>query len=205
MRTEKVTIPTNTAMIQERQVSIQVLTIGTKQVTQSLYKQLVEAQVIGKDLILNGHIWGWVNLHADCKNEEHLHVIWESNDQLKRSCVTRQCPLKEYHDMKWCLERLGKIYLCKRVHEDDEFRSRVISSSKRYRDTTCYSATLTLSGQKLYAQVSASYSSATNPDFIYAAKKIIDETHWCGQQFDFTSHSSIYGQMEQLAIKVTNI
>lgn len=86
-------IPAEQAAKQERTVTVQVLTIGKKQVTQTLYRQLVEENVIddatGK---LKGDVWGWVNMHVgECdEKKNHLHVIWEREGQLRRACSYEQ-------------------------------------------------------------------------------------------------------------------
>jgi len=84
--------------VQERLVSIKVLTIGTKQVTQALYRQLVEENVIEEEKCeLRGDVWGWVNLHVDCEGAgKHLHVVWEKDGQLRRARVDRKCQLHDY-------------------------------------------------------------------------------------------------------------
>jgi hypothetical protein len=83
-------VPVNDVEIQKRPISISVLTLGERQVTQTLYKQLVEEDVVdectGK---IKGPILGWVNLHSDCwyRNDEHLHAVWEDNGEIKRAFV----------------------------------------------------------------------------------------------------------------------
>lgn len=97
---EQTALPLDEAAIQERQLTIKVLTLGTKQVTQALYRQLVEDDLIDDSTgTLNGTIWGWVNLHIDCKIEDrhHLHAIWEEDAQLKRSTVFARHQHSEYH------------------------------------------------------------------------------------------------------------
>jgi hypothetical protein len=83
------TIPVEDAKVEERQVTVRVLTIGTKQVTQALYKQLVERDIIDeKTCELLGTVWGWVNLHdSDCARASHKHVVWEHEGRLLRSRV----------------------------------------------------------------------------------------------------------------------
>ncbi|HTI15182.1 MAG TPA: hypothetical protein VL461_11545 [Dictyobacter sp.] len=85
--TEQTTLPIEDVAVQERQVTIKVLTVGTKQITQSLYKQMVQEDVIDYQTgLLKGHVWGWVNLHDGCAPpSNHLHAIWEDHGQLKRS------------------------------------------------------------------------------------------------------------------------
>lgn len=95
-RTSQNVLPVDEATVQERQVTVQVLTIGTKQITQALYKQLIEVNIRDEDSLINpytgklqGSVWGWVNLHDNCMfdRRDHLHVVWESNGELKKSCV----------------------------------------------------------------------------------------------------------------------
>lgn len=93
MRTDKKpqqnVLPVDEATVEERQVTIQVLTLGKKQVTQALYRQLLEQDLINPYTgLLKGTPWGWVNLHIDCdEKQNHLHVVWEDGGHLKRSCV----------------------------------------------------------------------------------------------------------------------
>ena len=100
--------------VQERSVNIRVLTVGTKQITQSLYKQLPEEPVIDRKTgELAGILWGCVNLHIDCNaNNDHKHVIWEKNGQLRRS---REFPNKEnsnYNFYRQDLKDLATVYVC---------------------------------------------------------------------------------------------
>src|SRR6266849_1872717 len=79
------------ARIEERPVSIRVLTIGTKQITQSLFKQLIKEEVIDDvNFELKGKVWGWVNIHNDCPGGKHLHAVWEDNGHLKRTTTTQE-------------------------------------------------------------------------------------------------------------------
>jgi len=76
------------ASIQARSIAVKVLTIGTKQVTQSLYKQLPTGDLLQDETgAIDGTPWGWVNLHdADCRGK-HLHVVYEQDGVLKKSTV----------------------------------------------------------------------------------------------------------------------
>jgi len=83
-------LPIEKTSIQERQVTVQVLTIGTRQVTQSLFNQLMSRSLVDEYTgELNGIIWGWVNLHKDCnyKSSDHFHTVWEKDGQLFKSNV----------------------------------------------------------------------------------------------------------------------
>jgi hypothetical protein len=88
--TTQAVLPVDEATVQERSISVKVLTIGTKQITQSLYKQLVQEPVIDDcSGELLGDVWGWVNLHDNCIDSKdfHIHAIWEDDGVLKKSYV----------------------------------------------------------------------------------------------------------------------
>lgn len=77
-----------TPTIQTLSVTVHALRIGPKQVTQSVFRQLPERRVwdplTGK---LQGTPWGRVNYYwGDCSNN-HLHVVWDDDEQLFRDCV----------------------------------------------------------------------------------------------------------------------
>jgi hypothetical protein len=102
------------AAIQERQVTVKVLTIGTKQVTQTLYRQLIREAILDEKAHIRGNVWGWVNLHdADgCKGQsEHLHVIYEHEGQLKQSFLYASYELRAvYQSLNRVLEAKGRAY-----------------------------------------------------------------------------------------------
>lgn len=149
MRTDKnVTqnvLPIEEAAIQERQVTVQVLTIGTKQVTQSLYKQLAEKNAIEEETgILHGPVWGWVNLHIDCKYEsDHFHVVWEDNGQLKRSTMPYSFQTTALHrNLNKKLNLLAKAYL-----------GLVSIANKKFDHIQDEKVWLTVKGQKISIEV----------------------------------------------------
>jgi hypothetical protein len=79
-----------TATITTAAVTIQALTIGAKQVTQSVFRQLPEAELIDHDGALNGEPWGVVRYHPDkCDSSPfaHRHIVWQRGDQLLRARV----------------------------------------------------------------------------------------------------------------------
>ncbi len=126
------TIPVEEATVQERQITARVLTIGTKQVTQALYKQLVEKDIIDNETgKLKGPVWGWVNLHDGCKEgRTHLHAIWEDNGQLKR-CVAYPSHKNSY---RWCeleesIRDLTEAYLGRLCLEDVEVTNQATSKT----------------------------------------------------------------------------
>ncbi|MDQ4146346.1 MAG: hypothetical protein M3120_01385 [Pseudomonadota bacterium] len=87
------------ATITTAEVTIKALTIGKRQVTQAVFKQLQDEPLINEDICqFCGVPWGIVNYRpaGECpstririlKNEvQHLHVVWQLGTQLRRSSV----------------------------------------------------------------------------------------------------------------------
>lgn len=85
--TEQLT--TQNATITTATIQVQALTIGRKQVTQSVFRQLREEPLLADDCSLNGAPWGVVNYHPDkCGDHaEHLHIVWQRGEQLLRTTL----------------------------------------------------------------------------------------------------------------------
>ena len=77
------------ATITTASVQIKTLTVGGKQVTQAVFRQLREEHLVSKDGYLNGVPWGYVNYHPDkCADyRPHRHVVWQQGEDLLRSQV----------------------------------------------------------------------------------------------------------------------
>lgn len=77
------------ASIENATVQIRTLNVGAKQITQGLFRQLITGQVIGTTGLIHGTPWGIVNYHPDrCEDaKEHLHVVWQSGEELRRAYV----------------------------------------------------------------------------------------------------------------------
>lgn len=110
--------------VQERSVTIRVLTIGTKQVTQTLYRQLVEENILGLQAQIKGTVWGWVNVHVDCENKEkHLHVVWEDKGTLKRGTVKADYEESQgYKNLRMALVDAAHAYICATALEGSWFK-----------------------------------------------------------------------------------
>lgn len=82
-------LTTQNATITTATIQIQALTIGRRQVTQSVFRQLPEESLLADDCSLNGEPWGTVAYHPDkCGDAaRHLHVVWQRGDHLLRSAV----------------------------------------------------------------------------------------------------------------------
>lgn len=78
------------ATIKTTAVEVKALTISGRQVTLSVFRQLKDEAILDEDTVqLRGVPWGIVNYFwGDCaKASEHLHVVWQKGDELRRACV----------------------------------------------------------------------------------------------------------------------
>lgn len=83
-------ITAHEATVKTATVEVKSLTISGKQVTLAVFRQLQEDRLIdGVTALLHGVGWGKVNYHPDgCKDDgEHLHVVWQKGDELRRASV----------------------------------------------------------------------------------------------------------------------
>lgn len=73
-------------------VQIKALTVGSKQVTLSLFRQIMEENLIDHiNLKLNGTPWGQVNYFWKTENEQHkIHVLWQKGAELRRCVLLRK-------------------------------------------------------------------------------------------------------------------
>ncbi|MDX2948184.1 hypothetical protein PV383_37255 [Streptomyces caniscabiei] len=80
--------PENTS-IETATVQIRTLSVGAKQMTQGIFRQLIEQPVVNTAGRIDGTPWGTVNYHPDrCDNaSQHLHVVWQLGDRLRRAFV----------------------------------------------------------------------------------------------------------------------
>ena len=89
MSTNHVTI--STPRVHTMQVTVRALRIGTKQVTQSVFRQLPKRSVWDDETgQFQGTPWGLVNYFwNDCSYSSgtHLHVVWQDGERLFRDCV----------------------------------------------------------------------------------------------------------------------
>jgi hypothetical protein len=77
------------AEIHTATVEIRTLTVSGRQVTQAVFRQLLEEHLVSLgDGTFRGTPWGWVNYHPskDCKESEadHMHVVWQCGEELRR-------------------------------------------------------------------------------------------------------------------------
>ncbi|AZQ32633.1 hypothetical protein EJ357_03560 [Streptomyces cyaneochromogenes] len=84
-------LTTQNAVITTATIEVKTLTLGGKQVTQSVFRQLREEPLINHDGTLNGTPWGFVNYHPDkcADGEPHRHVVWQRDGELLRATVSQ--------------------------------------------------------------------------------------------------------------------
>lgn len=83
-------LTTRNATITTASVEVKTLTIGGKQVTLAVFRQLKEEDVLHPlNATIDGNLWGTVNYHPDkCANaDEHLHVVWQKGSELRRARI----------------------------------------------------------------------------------------------------------------------
>lgn len=93
------TINVHEAQIHTATVEIKTLTVSGRQVTQALFRQLLEEPLYEPTAMTAwGTPWGTVNYHPDkCGDQsaDHLHVVWQKGAELRRSMIRRPfwCPV----------------------------------------------------------------------------------------------------------------
>jgi len=84
------TITAHEATVKTATVDVKALTISGRQVTLSVFRQLKDEPILDEDTVMfRGVPWGMVNYFwGDCaKASEHLHIVWQKGDELRRGCV----------------------------------------------------------------------------------------------------------------------
>lgn len=76
--------------IETATVQIRTLNVGTKSMTQGIFRQLPDQSVISTTGSIDGTPWGVVNYHPErCEDAKmHLHVVWQLGEELRRCSVS---------------------------------------------------------------------------------------------------------------------
>lgn len=130
--TKEQSFSADSASVQERQVTVRVLTIGTKQVTQTMYKQLVDKCILDDHVHLRGFVWGWVNVHDnDCTKDTHLHVIWDDGKELKRCKMYNRATMHDpgFNRLYSQIKTIRLAYICAMVLENKLLLTDMASTS----------------------------------------------------------------------------
>jgi hypothetical protein len=91
-------ITTHEATVSTASITVKTLTLDKRQVTLAVFRQLLREPLIDpQTLLLRGVPWGIVNYHPDrCHDAaEHLHVVFQVGDELRRAWVPREHPARQ--------------------------------------------------------------------------------------------------------------
>lgn len=90
------------ASITTAAIEVKTLMIGARQVTQGIFRQLIEEPLIAEDGTLNGVPWGHVTWHPDkCEvAAAHWHIVWQHGEELRRSRVYTKPNFESDHDLR---------------------------------------------------------------------------------------------------------
>ncbi len=76
------------AEIKTASIEIKALTLNKRQVTQSVFKQILEENVLNDETItFNGLIWGYINFQVA---PECLHILWQKGKELRRFILRKK-------------------------------------------------------------------------------------------------------------------
>jgi hypothetical protein len=71
-------------------VTLRALTIERRQVTLSVFRQLIEEPIVDKDVLrLSGVGWGHVRYLIDQPPDRAIHLVWQKGNELRRCIVER--------------------------------------------------------------------------------------------------------------------
>jgi hypothetical protein len=79
-------------------IEVKAFMIGARQVTQGIFKQLIEEPLIAEDGALNGVPWGHVTWHpdrCDYHSNRHWHIVWQRGEELRRAWEFEEFTLEE--------------------------------------------------------------------------------------------------------------
>ena len=72
-------------------VSIKTLTVAGRQVTQAVFRQLIDESIVDLETMqLRGVGWGHVRYLIDLKPEVAINLVWQSGNDLRRCIVRRR-------------------------------------------------------------------------------------------------------------------
>lgn len=118
------------AQIRTAAVEIKTLTVSGRQVTLSLFRQILEESILDEiNFKLNGTPWGLVNyFHKECHESFKINVIWQKGNELRRCAIFKRAKDDEARtDIYYRIS--GHLYTVVRKLEDAE------SSDYRINDT----------------------------------------------------------------------
>ena len=110
------------ATITAATVEIQVIRVGNRQMTQSVFKQLRSERFFAYEswceegslkiqFETDGPLWGWVNYHpGGCSYlKEHVHVIWQKGNELRKWYLVKD-PDNSQHSLYKKYSEIEAVY-----------------------------------------------------------------------------------------------
>lgn len=110
------TITTQEAMISTVSVQIRALTLGNKQMTQAVYRQiLTQALVEWETMRFVGTPWGLVNYcplaRRGCHEEQHIHVVWACSSDLRKDVIFMDpSDDRRLFEKKFSVQQYSEVY-----------------------------------------------------------------------------------------------
>jgi hypothetical protein len=120
------------AEIKTAAVEVKTLTISGKQVTQSVFRQLLEEPMTLADGRLAGTPWGRINYHpGKCGDGQadalpaHRHVVWQKDTELRRARVDQPSwnpddPNDAFYSTRWADPFIAAAY-CRNGHTEPQW------------------------------------------------------------------------------------
>jgi len=79
----------NDVSINTISIQIKAITVGNRQMTLSIFRQIKEESPIDDKFVLKGLLWGTVNYFPEHDELTHYHVLWQKGEELRRGYVRR--------------------------------------------------------------------------------------------------------------------
>jgi len=92
---------------------LKALTVEGKQVTLSVFRQLIRADVLNRATgELRGVPWGTVNYFWGECSPDHLHVVWQDGENLRRDCLKE---VRDRYAQEWLSQERQNIFSWLRI------------------------------------------------------------------------------------------
>jgi hypothetical protein len=123
------TIAVRQARLDTVQINVHALRVGHKQMTQAVFRQLLREHPLDHEKEeLRGDLWGlvnyfWKGCHGGHREQlEHLHLVWQLGDELRRECIFSPRHCKEMEDeirgIEHLLQEVTSLALFRRILTD---------------------------------------------------------------------------------------
>lgn len=111
------------AQISTATVEIKTLSVNGKQVTMGLFRQLLREDWVDSFGDECGTAWGTVNYFFGSCDADHLHIVWQQGDTLRRGCLYkpgRGCQIQErLTNLRFDIETVERAWGLQRCLEQE--------------------------------------------------------------------------------------